>query len=177
MTKLNPCSTDASSSTTSDVSRATAHTSSNAHASTSTHTTTKTYSPGSSNPPGTSAPHTDQEADHSVHTPAHDYPNDSSTGNANAKTPATPATPSTPPSASTAHTANEAATSPSTQTTPPPTYVIDWNTISAHQATTILEIELPINWYGYSETEVANQLGTTTRHIREQRRTLRDSLT
>jgi hypothetical protein len=35
---------------------------------------------------------------------------------------------------------------------------------------------MPINWYGYSEHEVANQLGTTTRHIREQRTNLRNSL-
>jgi hypothetical protein len=159
MTRINPCSTNATSSTTSETPKPSAPTSSNAAGSPSHPKTTRTPLHTSSKKHGSSAHDTDQATHPSAHTPQPDYPNDSSTGNANAKTPATHPTPATPNTAST--------------TTE---YAIDWTTIPPHHATTILEIEMPINWYGYSEHEVANQLGTTTRHIREQRTNLRNSL-
>jgi hypothetical protein len=159
MTKITPCSTSATSSTTSETPKPSAPTSSNAANSPSHPKTTRTPLHTSSKKHGSSAHATDQATHHSAHTPQPDYPNDSSTGNANAKTPATPATPNTPPSA---------------ETTQP--HTINWATLTPTQATTMLEIELPINWYGYSEQELAQTLGTTTRHIREQRTQLRNSL-
>jgi hypothetical protein len=159
MTRISTCSTAPSPSTASTTSKPSASTSSNAHDSNSHHTNTRTPLPTSSRKHGSSAHTTNQAPAPSPHTPQPDYPNDSSTGNANAKTPATPATPATPPS---------------TPTTPQ--YVVNWNELTPTQATTILQIETRINWYGYSEREVAADLGTTTRHIREQRQILRESL-
>jgi small-conductance mechanosensitive channel len=156
---MHPCSTDASSSTTSETPKPSAPTSSTAAGSPSHPKTTRTPLPTSSKKHGSSAHDTDQATHPSAHTQPHAYPNASSTGNANAKTPATHPTPATPPSAETT-----------------PQYVVNWNTLTPTQATTILEIETRINWYGYSEREVANQLGTTTKHVREQRATLRSSL-
>jgi hypothetical protein len=152
-TTIRTCSTDASSSSESKTSRPTASTSSTEHDSTSDTTTTKTHSPTSLRNAGSSAEPTAPAHAASAPTPAHAYPKDSSTGNANNETPATHPTPAT-------------AKYPST---------INWHTLTPSAHWTITHIATPIS-NGYDITEIAHTIGRTRTWINAQLEQLREEL-